>query len=710
NANIKNTGLMLSRYSLTISTKNNNEVVKRFKEDKNIALVSDNWFRMFDYKFLRGDDNQLKFPNTAVITKTEAIRYFGNEDPIGKALYFPNDVPVKIVGIISDEPYNSDIKSGMYVSLSSLKNIDPGIEDNFLTDWAWISDNTSVFLTLNEKQPKALIESQINELAKAHLGNNAKYYTFFLQPLTNVHFDSNYGGSIQRSTLITLMIIGFCILIIATFNYVNLSIAQQAKRMIEIGTRKVLGATPSKLFIQFIIETSLTIFISITIAVIAIAALFPAVNHSLFSQDPIDLVSYKNIIAFIIILAVALVFLSGLYPAIVLSRIPVFNAFKNITDSWKAGMLRKVLTVAQNAVACMLIICTIVMVMQVHFLKHTQIGFNSNSVVMLPLPDTTAAKENLMRYKLAVIPQVKSYSFCHAAPSSEMNWGGSVKYDNRDWEQWPGRSEIGDSSYVKTFGLHLIAGRNIRSSSASSEFLINEKMVNKLGLKNPDDVIGKHFVIGEFGDKQGIIVGVVNDFNTQSLLLPIEPVVIADEPEKYGSVAVRLTGNDMQVTMANIRKNWEAVFQNDVFEYHFTDDQIAALYVKQDLQQKLVWFSATVAIITSCLGLLGLVSLVTLQRTKEIGIRKVLGASVPGIVQLISRDFLSLVIIAIIIAVPCGWLIMNKWLQGFAYHIHISWWVFIVAGLSAIIIAFLSICFQTIKAAMANPVKSLKTE
>ncbi|HEY2727092.1 MAG TPA: ABC transporter permease [Parafilimonas sp.] len=708
-ANLRNSCVILGNNSFTITVKNGN-ADKRFKEDKNISFVSPSWFSMFDYTFISGDAKQLLYPNTAVITQSLANKYFDKQNPINQIIVFPNNVLIKIIGVISDAPYNSDLKSAMYVSLASYRNVFPNTQNNFFTDWSWISNNTSLYLTLNNQQSKSLVETQINNHAKINLGDNAKYYHFLLQPLADVHFNSEYGGVIQQSLLYTLMMIGFCILIIASVNYVNLSIAQQSKRLVEIGTRKVLGATPWKLFCQFITETLFTIIIAVVISVIAVSALFSVANKTLFAQSPVYIISYKNFVLFLCCLVLGLIIISGIYPAVVLSRIAIDKAFKNVTGSWKSGMLKKVLIVGQNTVACMLIVCTIIMVMQVQFLKNTDIGFNSNLVVMLPLPDTSLVKKNYLSNQLNKIPQVKSYSFCHASPSSDNDWGGSVKYDGGDWASWQGLSEVGDSSYVNTFGLHIIAGRNLREGFSTAEFLINEKMVKELGIKNPDDVLGKKLTIGEFDDKVGNIVGVVKDFNSQSLAVPISSLVIADVPGKFNSIAVKLSDGDLLHSMDAIRQNWQQVFPNDVFEYHYVDDQIANLYTKEDLQQKIVWLSAMVAIIISCLGLLGLVSLMTLQRTKEIGIRKVLGASAAGITTMLSKDFLKLVVIAIFIAMPLGWWIMNEWLTDFAYHVNISWWVFVSAGLLVILIALVTVSFQAIRAAIANPVKSLRTE
>ncbi|HEY5371331.1 MAG TPA: FtsX-like permease family protein [Hanamia sp.] len=338
-------------------------------------------------------------------------------------------------------------------------------------------------------------------------------------------------------------------------------------------------------------------------------------------------------------------------------------------------------------------------------------GFDRNAVVMIPLPDSSTSHRELMMEKLKEIPQASAFTFCFKSPSSDNDNGGSVKFDDRpDWESWPARSAIGDTSYVKTFELKIIAGRNFIESKGSPEYLVNETMVSKLGLKSPEQAIGKLLVVGQFGDRKGTIEGVVKDFNTKSLEVPIEPVVIANIPDQFSMVAVKLKGKNLEASLQKIHRDWEETYPAEVFEYQFLDDQIAQLYQKEDLQRKIISLAGLVAIIISCLGLLGLASLVTLQRTKEIGIRKVVGASVSNIIVMISQDFLKLVFISFIIAAPVARWAMNKWLQSFAYRIHISWWVFLVAGVMAVVIALISVSFQAIKAAIANPVESLRSE
>ncbi len=710
-ADVSDAAVILNNYTYTITVNDSSKTERRFKEDKSVALVSPDWFKMFDYKWIAGNAGLLNLPNTAVITRKQSEKYFGNSNPIGKVIVFENRQPVTIVGLLSDQPYNTDLKSGIFVSLSSLKNLSPGTFNDFFTDWSWINSTTSLYITLNNKKNKPGAEAAINTIAKANLGDNSKYYHFWLQPLADVHFNTDYGGDIQKSLLVTLMIIGVLILMIAAFNYINISITQQSTRMAEIGTRKVLGGTTWQLFIQFMIETFIMVSMAILLAVVMALLIFPAANRFLFAHDPVHLISYKSIVIFLAILLFFLTFLSGIYPSFVLSRINIFKALKNEAGSWKAGMLRKTLVIVQNAVAYMLIICAIIMVLQVRFLRNTDIGFDRNAVVMIPLPDTSASNRVLLEKKLKEMPQASAFTFCFKAPSSDNDNGGSVRFDNRsDWESWPARSAIGDTSYVKTFGLKIIAGQNFTEPGASPGYLVNETMVNKLGLKSPEQAIGKSLIAGQFGDRKGTIEGVVKDFNTKSLEVPIEPVVIACIPDQLSTVAVKLKGENLQGALQKIQQDWNETYPNEVFEYRYLDEQIERLYQKEVLQQKVISLAGSVAIIISCLGLLGLASLISLQRTKEIGIRKVVGASVSNIAVMLSKDFLKLIIISFFIAAPVAWWAISKWLQNFSYRVDVSWQVFVLAGLLVIFIALFTVSFQAIKAAMANPVKSLRTE
>ena len=314
-----------------------------------------------------------------------------------------------------------------------------------------------------------------------------------------------------------------------------------------------------------------------------------------------------------------------------------------------------------------------------------------------------------MRNQLLADPAIKSISFCYRAPSSTADKGGSIKFDTRDWEKFVGYTQIGDADYVKTFGIQLIAGRNIVEADTAREYLVNEVLIHKLGLKDPKQAIGRFFTAGDLSNNPGIIVGVVKDFHAKSLYTAIAPEYISTFRKGYQYAGVKIGSNNPSAVIDRIKKEWQEIYPDNVFEYRFLDQQIADFYQKEDLLNKLITSSAIIAIFISCLGLLGLISLLTLQRTKEIGIRKVLGASVTNITGLLSVDFLKLVLIAVIVASPIAWLMMSKYLQNFAYRIDIQWWVFVLAAFVALLIAFITVSFQSIKAAMANPVESLRS-
>lgn len=314
-----------------------------------------------------------------------------------------------------------------------------------------------------------------------------------------------------------------------------------------------------------------------------------------------------------------------------------------------------------------------------------------------------------MRNQLLADPAIKSISFCYRAPSSTADKGGSIKFDTRDWEKFVGYTQIGDADYVKTFGIQLIAGRNIVEADTAREYLVNEVLIHKLGLKDPKQAIGRFFTAGDLSNNPGIIVGVVKDFHAKSLYTAIAPEYITTFRKGYQYAGVKIGSGNPSAVIDCIKKEWREIYPDNVFEYRFLDQQIADFYQKEDLLNKLITSSAIIAIFISCLGLLGLISLVTLQRTKEIGIRKVLGASVTNITGLLSVDFLKLVLIAVIVASPIAWLMMSKYLQNFAYRIDIQWWVFVLAAFVALLIAFIAVSFQSIKTAMANPAESLRS-
>ena len=708
---IKDAAVLVQKRSFTISVSQSNGAGKKlFYEKENVGLADKHWFNMFDYTWLTGNAaNAFNDPDNAVITHKLAQKYFGTDDAVGRVIRLDNKHNFKVTGVLKDNVENTDFKCDMFLSLTSIKTLYPDVQQQFQNDWYYEDSRNVLVLSLPANLSPKTVEAAITKVSGKEV---AKTFRYFLQPLNEVHFDGRYSGVIQKSLLTTLGIVGLLLIVIACVNFINMATAQSFKRAKEIGTRKVLGSTPSAIFIQFIAETSLIVLLAGLLAVLSVWLFLPVLNSWLQTALTFNFVHDYVLFAFIALSMVIITVAAGFYPALILSRFKPVNALKNqMGNQWQStGLSRKSLIVIQNIIAQILIIGTIIITMQVRYLKTTNLGYNKTGVIMLPLPDFDKGKTDFLRNQLLAQPGINAVSFCYRAPSSTSDKGGSIKYDSREWEKFVGRTIMGDAGYTKTFGLNIIAGRNIAESDTAMEYLVNEKLAQRLGVKNPQDIIGHKFTAGDLSDNPGTIVGVVKDFHAKSLYTAIEPEYISTFRKAYQYAGVRIDMKNQSVALAQMQKIWQSVFPDNVFEYRFLDEQIADFYQKEDLLNKLIKSSTIIAIFISCLGLLGLISLLTLQRTKEIGIRKVLGASVTHIAALLSADFLKLIIIAIIIASPVAWFIMSKYLQDFAYRIDIQWWVFALAAIIAILIAFVTVSFQSIKAAMANPINSLRNE
>jgi putative ABC transport system permease protein len=682
-----------------------------FAEHGSIGFADRHWFNIFDYQWEAGNPyTALEEPNTAVLTRSQAQKYFGTENPIGKMIRLDDKLDVKVTGLLKDYASETDTKVDVFISLSSMKSFYPGMYHEIATDWGWINSSNSLFVLLSEGVSPEVVDRAIAAVKGRHMGTMAKYYDFQLQPMSAVHFDARYGGVIPKSLLTTLSIVGLVILIIACVNFINLATAQNSGRSKEISTRKVMGSSMAGIFWQFMTETAMITFSAALVSLVWVALVLPVLNPWLKTNIELRLFHDWTLIAALLLLTLVITFAAGVYPALVLSRLKPVALFKTRYATAKHPWLRKGLMVLQNLIAQSLIIGSLIIMLQLRYLKTADLGFNKEGVVMVPVPRPDKQAAAYMRNELLGMPGVKDASFCYRPPASEMFKAGSVKFDNRPWEDYTALCTLGDAHYLNTFGLQLIAGRNITESDTVREFLVSEGLVRKLGFTSPADVLGHQLVAGAVHDHPGTIVGVVKDFHLHSLHRQVEPVIMATSSVDYVYVGIRLEGANPAENIRRIREIWQTAYPNDIFEYHFLDDQIAAFYEKEDLLSKLIGGATVLAIAISCVGLLGLVSLLTVQRTKEIGIRKVVGASVSNIVLLLSADFVKLVLLALFLASIAGWLIMNNWLRAFAYRIDMPWWVFMAAGVGNLLLALCTICYHALKAALLNPVKSLKAE
>lgn len=674
------------------------------------AFASSGWFKLFTYRWLSGSADALERPGTVALTTSTARRLFGKEDPMGKTLLVEGTTPMEVVGLMDDEPSNTSLKSTLFISESSMRSVLPGLDEGFFTYWGYLMGSNDVFVSLPSATAPEAVEKVLNSMTVEKFGEEmGRKYNFKLLPLSRLHFDQRYGGTVQQSLLVTLGGIGAAILFMALLNYINLSLAQYARRSAEIGTRKVLGSSQGQLFSQFMVESLTLSGLATLMGAALLFAAFPLANTWLFLEEPLTPYPAGQLLLVGGIAWLAISFLAGIYPSAVITRLRILPAMKQqVPFGTSAG--RKVMVVIQNVLSQSLIIATVIMMVQVHFLRSTDVGFDRESVLMLRLPREVKAGQ--WRAFLNAQPGVSSYSFCFRSPANHDQRGGTLLYDHRpDWETWSAKSTFADSAYLQTFGIRLLAGRNLRTDGASAEYLINETMARQLEAGAPTKVLGKTLLYGGmYDDKPGVIVGIVNDYNTHSLHQSIQPTVLGYSPDLIKSLAIKVNSSQVAGFIHKLNGEWKARYPDERLNYQFTDARIDQLYASEQVQQRLVWVASAVAILIGCLGLLGLISLSVLQRTKEIGIRKTLGASVSGIVSLLAGDFVRLVLIALVIACPLAGWAMNRWLQDFAYRVDMEWWMFAAAGLAALGIALITVSGQAIRAALANPVKSLRTE
>ena len=698
----------IGQHEMTISISKDNSSPDRYLEKEFAAFINADYFEIFDYQWLAGNAALLNIPNTVVLTEEYAKKYFGDANPVNQIININNKQDVKVVGLLKDIPGNTDLRTEVFISLPTMRTVMPEFGYD---DWQWFTESKETYISLKTNTPKENFDAGFPAFSKKYFGDNAKYYRFHLQRLSDVHFNLDYKGKIKKSTIVFFSLIGLLLIVIACINFINLATAQSFKRFKEIGVRKTLGGTQPQLFWQFITEVGLVSLVSVIMALFFAYLVIPVLNnwlntHITFKQ----FFDFRTIIfAFILIIFTALA--AGLYPSLVVANFNPLNALLGVNKQLGRGLpMRNGLVVSQFSVSFILVALSILIIQQINYLKNKDIGSSKKLVLHVKIPNTENSSLTTFKNQLLQKSFVQNLSFSSNPPSSKAGWGGSIKFDNRDWEKFAARSRSADENYLDTYGINLLKGRKPVASDTINEVLINEKLVSKLGLKNPEEALNKKLIIGDADNKTGTIAGVVSDFNNTDLYTGIEPTVIFSLKSRYKQASIRLTTFNAEKTVDEISKIWEAVYPNDVFEYSFYDEELARFYAREELTRRLIIFFASLSIFISCLGLLGLVGVAVAQRTKEIGVRKLLGASVASIITLLSKTYLKLLIIAIVISVPVAYYFMNKWLQDFAYRISIGWWIFFLAGATALFVGLATMSLQAIKAAMANPVKSLRTE
>jgi predicted permease len=687
------------------------EEIKKFKEPEGASFAEPEFFEIFNFPFLNGDKKtSLTEPNTAVITERLAKKYFGTENVVNKTLRYENRIDFKITGILKDIPTNTDFKSEIYLSWATLQSQN----DWYAKDdsWGGISTDLRCFTRLRPNVTVGQIEKLLPAYVTKYRPKSKNVHHYKLQPLAEVHFDGRYGGVMEKRNLWILSFIGLFLIITACVNFINLATAQALKRAKEVGIRKVLGSLRGQLFWQFIAETALiTIIASVAAVALSFFAL-PYVNELFKTQMIIPVLSDPLWITFLPLLALLVIFLAGSYPGLILSGFQPVSAIKGKLSQQHIGGFntRRTLIITQFTISLVLIIGMIVITQQMQYAKKSDLGFNKDAIVMMPLGfDSVSNAQKTLGNQLAAIPGVQSVSQCYAAPSSNESRNTSIRFDSRTEEE-PFRTSFkaADDQYLKTFDLQLVAGRNIFPSDTAREFLINETLVKKLGLKSPEEALGKKIYF--YGNLSASITGVVKDFHDVSFHGDVNAVAITTHAENYTNYAVKININNIKSILPALEKTWSSMHPDKIYEYQFLDEKIAEFYETEETMLKLITTFSFIAIFIGCLGLYGLVSFMAAQKTKEIGIRKVLGSSITEILWIFGKEFSRLIAIAFLIAAPFAWWLMNSWLQDFKFRISIGIGVFVLAIAIILLIAGVTVVYQSIKAAMANPVKSLRTE
>lgn len=693
-------------------------------EVEQVLFADTSFFDVFSFGIISGNPaKELSQPNKAFLTRSLATKLGLT---VGDQIKFNNKINLEIVGLVNDVPANSHIRYNIIVSLPSFT------KDFFgwpVDHWGLSSAGFS-YIVLPSTHTEKQIESRLTAFVKKYYdAEEAERVEYLLQPFREIHFDTTYSSTpgdlenVEKTYLYILAILGLFILLIACINFVNLATALAIKKSKEIGIRKTLGARRSQLTAYFLSETLLLTVFSVIISLGLVEWILPWLRDFIDKDIHLNLFTDPSLVWFLIALVIGSTFVSGFYPAVILSGFDPVEVLKNkIGAKGSSGAsVRRMLVVCQFIIAQLMIIGTLVVSDQMNYLKSKSLGFNSKAVLNVPLPDNKAEKLRSFRERLESNPAIRSISFAVGAPTAEANIGtGFFLQESGPDEVHPVKVKTVDIHYIETYQLEMKAGRWFTESEAKIAadtsvkndrytVIVNETAVTKLGLNSPAEALGKRVQIG-LNDITPAIVGVVADFHEQSLHDEIAPVVMIIYPELYYNAGIAITGENIPESIGFIKQTWTDLFPEEFFRYEFLDEHLESLYESEQRQLVLFRIFSGISIFIGCLGLLGLVSFMANQKLKEIGVRKVFGASVTGILLIFSKEFMRLIIVAFLVAAPLAWYLMNLWLQNFQYHISIHWSDYLLGLLFTAMIALGTVAYRSIRAGLANPIDSLRAE
>ncbi|QCR22438.1 ABC transporter permease [Pontibacter sp. SGAir0037] len=692
----------------------NNKTIKKLIEDNSIGYAEPSIFEVLDFGMAaQGLGAYLEEPNAVILTASIAEKYFPGENPVGKLIRLNNRHTLKVAATMPDIPANTEFPFVMLISYKTIEKEQP-------TDWGNLSSSHQALLILPKGMAAATAEENLNNFLQRFSTEERTRRTqvYKLQPLSDIHYNPAYHGgfaqtAIAKEVLYGMALAGLILLLTACINFINLATAQALKRAKEVGVRKVLGGNQQQLILQFLCETFLVVLFATLLSVILAELALPFLNEVMQLSISFNLLQDQVLLLFLVLQTVVVTLFAGFYPAFVISSFQPITALKSRINLQHIGgiSLRQVLVVLQFTICQVLIICTILVNDQMEFFKNKALGFDKEAVVSVYLPQGKSIKTSFLREQLLQNPAIRGVSFASDVPSSSNVSSSNIYFDNATQdEDFQSHQKFVDAQYFDLFDLKFIAGGRYSDSDSVKYMIINDTLRRALGLASAEEAIGKQISLGGGPEFRGPIVGVVADFHQTSLHQPIAPIILTRNPGDYSMLAAKIDIIQQQEALAHLERIFEKAYPEDVFNYAFFDDTIAEFYEEQARQSLLFKVFSFISIFIGCLGLYGLVAFMAAQRTKEVGIRKVLGASILDITMLFSKEFVKLVLIAFLLAVPLSYYIMDFWLSDFTYKISISYGVFLLAGFITIAIALLTMSSKAIQAATANPVLSLKNE
>lgn len=708
--------------NMQVNVKNDQGEYDRYLEEMGVAFAQLSILKILDVSLIAGNpDVVLKNPNEAIISVEWMKRFYGyGEDQaqlaMGKSINLANKKDLTVVGVYRDFPETTDFPFKMIVNYMTLD----GLSRYFLKGESWhnVSSTTSCLGLLEDNTDPLEIERSLPDLVEKYVGEKeSNFLSLRLQPLSDVHFNQelyNYPErTINSQILIALAIIGLVLIVTACINFINLATAQAVKRSKEIGIRKVMGGYRMQLIFQFLSETLMITFFAVLVSLGIAEVLMVNLSDVLSYQLHLNLINEPQIILYLVFLTSFVALLSGLYPAFLLSRVDAVSALKaRLTASSIGGFsLRRVLVIFQFGISQLLIICTLIVTSQMDYFRSKNLGFRKDGIIVTYLPENTPNDLQRLKDGLLAHPEIELVSFNLSAPTGDSNSFSNFNYEPANIDEDPHANiKIVDEDYFYLFDINLITGRRLTNKD-SNAVVVNLEVVKLMGLSDPNDVIGEHLKGGGVGGySHMLIVGVVDNYHTASLQDGLDLVIMIHEPRVFYEAAVSFNQLGLSNAREIVEKEWSNVFPEYVFDFDFYDQQLAENYEDEQGVAKLLTIFAMIAIFIGCLGLYGLVTFMANQKTKEIGIRKVLGASLADILKIFSKELVILLFVAFIIAGPIALFSMESWLTNFDYHIGIRPEKFIISIAISLAIALLTMGYRSFKSAITNPVEALKDE